>query len=113
MQFLMGLNDSFAAIRGTILMMNPLPDTRKTHAFVLQQERQADVAVKKEAVMANFQKTAIPSNRAPETRQRPKCSHCGRVGHSIERCFFLHGFPPDSGSSGKSAPNKDKKAMTH
>ncbi|KAL5549597.1 hypothetical protein UlMin_004828 [Ulmus minor] len=32
MQFLMGLNDSFTAVRGSILMMNPLPDTRKTHA---------------------------------------------------------------------------------
>ena len=54
MQFLMGLNDSFAAVRRSILMMNPLPDTRKNHALVLQQERQADVAVKREAAMANF-----------------------------------------------------------
>ena len=36
MQFLMGLNDSFATVRGSILMMNPLPNTRKTRALVLQ-----------------------------------------------------------------------------
>ncbi|KAG6518884.1 hypothetical protein ZIOFF_022365 [Zingiber officinale] len=40
MQFLMGLNDSFSIIHGSILLMNPLPDTRKVHALVQQHERQ-------------------------------------------------------------------------
>lgn len=44
MQFLMGLNDSFSTIRGSILFMNPLPNTRKVHALTLQHERQAKVA---------------------------------------------------------------------
>ena len=35
MQFLMGLNESYAIVRGSILMMSPLPDTRKVHALVL------------------------------------------------------------------------------
>ena len=39
MQFLMGLNDSFSTIHGSILMMSPLPDMRKLHALILQQER--------------------------------------------------------------------------
>ncbi|KAL5569103.1 hypothetical protein UlMin_025678 [Ulmus minor] len=36
MQFLMGLNDFFATVRGSILMMSPLPNTRKAHALFLQ-----------------------------------------------------------------------------
>ncbi|KAH7577028.1 hypothetical protein JRO89_XS01G0195000 [Xanthoceras sorbifolium] len=43
MQFLMGLNESFATLRGSILIMSPLLDSRKVHALVLQQERQTDV----------------------------------------------------------------------
>ena len=39
MQFLMGLNDSYAAIRGQILLMHPLPDTRRVYSLVLQQGR--------------------------------------------------------------------------
>ncbi|KAL6320564.1 hypothetical protein AAG906_007643 [Vitis piasezkii] len=33
MQFLMGLNDSYAAIRGQILLMQPLPDTRRVYSL--------------------------------------------------------------------------------
>ncbi|KAL6334337.1 hypothetical protein AAG906_014738 [Vitis piasezkii] len=34
MQFLMGLNDSYAAIRGQILLMQPLPDTRRVYSLI-------------------------------------------------------------------------------
>lgn len=40
--FLMGLNESYATFRGSILMINPLPDTRKLQALLLQQEKQID-----------------------------------------------------------------------
>ncbi|KAH7565244.1 hypothetical protein JRO89_XS09G0171500 [Xanthoceras sorbifolium] len=40
MQFLMGLNEPYSQARGAILMMNLLPDTRKTHRLILQHERQ-------------------------------------------------------------------------
>jgi hypothetical protein len=35
MQFLMGLNESYSTIRGSILMMNPLPDTRRVCGLIL------------------------------------------------------------------------------
>ena len=44
MQFLMGLNESYATIRGSILMMSLLLDTWKTHVLVLQHERQTEIA---------------------------------------------------------------------
>ncbi|CAL2277125.1 unnamed protein product [Prunus armeniaca] len=43
MQFLMGLSDTYSTVRGSILMMNPLPDTCKVHGLVLQHERQLEV----------------------------------------------------------------------
>jgi len=40
MQFLMGLNDSYSAIRGQILLMNPLPSIRQAYSSVSQEEKQ-------------------------------------------------------------------------
>ena len=45
MQFLMGLNDSYAAIRGQILLMQPLPDIRRVYSLVLQQEKEVKVSL--------------------------------------------------------------------
>ncbi|KAL5836423.1 hypothetical protein ACOSQ4_015920 [Xanthoceras sorbifolium] len=39
-QFLMGLNESYSAIRGQILLMNPLPSIRQAYAYVCQEEEQ-------------------------------------------------------------------------
>ncbi|KAJ0105686.1 hypothetical protein Patl1_19560 [Pistacia atlantica] len=38
MQFLMGLNESYSAIRGQILLMNPLPDATKAYSYIVQEE---------------------------------------------------------------------------
>ncbi|KAK0606056.1 hypothetical protein LWI29_033682 [Acer saccharum] len=27
-------------------------------------------------------------------REKPVCSHCGIVGHVVDKCYKLHGFPP-------------------
>ncbi|XP_074298217.1 uncharacterized protein LOC141629043 [Silene latifolia] len=39
-QFLMGLNNSYTAIRGTILIQNPLPKIAMVYNILLQEERQ-------------------------------------------------------------------------
>ncbi|KAG2330201.1 hypothetical protein Bca52824_001381 [Brassica carinata] len=26
--------------------------------------------------------------------QKPKCSHCHRIGHTVEKCYKVHGYPP-------------------
>ena len=110
MQFLMGLNDSFATVRGSILMMSPLPDTRKAHALVLQQERQTEVATKREGVghQANYQTGGSKNsyNRSTSSKRNDKkpfyhCTHCNKDGHSNERCFLLHGYPPKHPLHGK------------
>ena len=40
MQFLMGLNETYSAIRGQILLMHPLPSIRQAYASVSQEEKQ-------------------------------------------------------------------------
>ena len=43
MQFLMGLNDSYNAVRGQILLMNPLPSVRKAYSLITQEEKQREI----------------------------------------------------------------------
>ena len=45
MQFLMGLNESYSAIRGQILLMNPLPSVCQAYSFVCQEEKQRLLSV--------------------------------------------------------------------
>jgi hypothetical protein len=39
MQFLMGLNDFYSAIRGQILLMNPLPSIPYAYSSISQEEK--------------------------------------------------------------------------
>nr|GMD37611.1 uncharacterized protein LOC109158736 [Ipomoea batatas] len=35
-----------------------------------------------------------PYTRSTQTRSRPKCTHCGLLGHTQQVCYKLHGSPP-------------------
>jgi hypothetical protein len=37
--------------------------------------------------------TAGKSKTNPK-KDRPLCAHCGGIGHTMEKCFKLHGYPP-------------------
>lgn len=38
--------------------------------------------------------------------QKPKCSHCHKMGHTADKCYKLHCYPPGS------SPSKRKKPRT-
>jgi hypothetical protein len=64
MQFLMGLNDSYSAIRGQILLMNPLPSIRQAYSSVSQEEKQR--------ILSSTHTAIEPSNSAAmAVRGRP------------------------------------------
>lgn len=42
-QFLMGLNDTYDAIRGQILLLEPLPNVSKAYSMILWVEKQREV----------------------------------------------------------------------
>ena len=98
-------------------MMSLLPDTRKVHALILQQERHTYVVIKRDngGSHANYQSVtpSNPTNQVAASGKKPPyhCTHCDMDGHSIERCFFLHGFPPGHKFHGKNV--KPKKNAAH
>ncbi|KAL3519891.1 hypothetical protein ACH5RR_018040 [Cinchona calisaya] len=103
-------------------MMRPFTDTRKGHALVLQQERQADVVAKRDISAGHhaMQSSSVPQTHRPSAllesgtpKRLLKCSHCDSEGHLIDRCFYLHGFPVGHKLQGKNVKPKGKRPSAH
>lgn len=97
----MGLNDSFTATRGQILMMEPKPNLTKVFNLCSQEERQRSMKSTSNVVFQASQDTipteslvAAYSGGYNKSKNRPICSHCGLLGHTVNRCYKLHGYPP-------------------
>ena len=114
MKFLVGLNDSYASIRGQILLMEPLPTINKVFALVSQEERQreltsgpmmhADNSGPTVLAVANYK--PYGGNKNFGRKERPVCSHCGITGHTVEKCYKIHGYPPGYKSRARPAANQ-------
>jgi hypothetical protein len=115
LQFLIGLNESFSHVKGQILLMDPLPPINKVFSLIVQHERQKEIFGSLSTMHNNastlFTKgpASSPSSHIRPTtnssnprhgkpsairKDRPTCTHCGVYGHTMEKCYRLHGFPP-------------------
>ena len=100
MQFLMGLNDSYSQIKGQILLMEPVPSINKFYSLLIQEERQRRVGSSNNHIestalaMKGSNSTFILSRgKNSKGKDRPICTHYEKLGHTVEKCFKLHGFP--------------------
>lgn len=105
LQFLMGLNESFAAARGQILMMNPLPSVPQAFSLIKQEERQRQGYIISSSFIANAsakkfthqQPNASTDGSSLEgnnvKKQGLKCNYCHKEGHLKETCYKLVGYP--------------------
>ena len=100
----MGLNESFSQVRGQLLLMDPLPPINKVFALISQEEKQRTVMTNMGAPILFHVKH--DHNKANQGRFQKKdkslCTHCGLHGHTIEKCYKLHGYQ-----------KKDKSLCTH
>ena len=113
MQFLMGRNDIHVAIRGQILLMQPLLDTRRVYSLILQQEKQVEVSLhdgnmKHHAMIAERDNKIVLARQSQRQKAPLHCSYCDRDYHSLEKCYYLHGFPVGHKLHGKNVkpPNQ-------
>jgi hypothetical protein len=109
MQFLMGLNDSYKAIRGKILLLNPLLDVRQTYSSIVQEEKQRSLGDTHETTetatitVQQVELTALAvlsgqgaSSCSNSFNRKPlHCSYCDNDHHVRDTCWKLHGYPPD------------------
>jgi len=117
MHFLMHLNENYEAIRGQILLLDPLPTVNKAYSMIQRVETQRNVTgnltVTRDMAanvtrLANLTNTGEQDNVAsaflarggPKARKdikKPKsnrfCDHCQRSGHTTDQCFKLIGYP--------------------
>ncbi|XP_073057276.1 uncharacterized protein [Primulina eburnea] len=106
MQFLMGLNESYAQNRTQILMMDPLPVVSKIFSLIMQEERQRSIHTD----MTSFPKSSAPFHSPPiaavkgtfggkdsrgnKIYNRPIYSHYNILGYTMDKCYKLHGYSP-------------------
>jgi len=125
LQFLMGLNDDYNSVRGNILMMNPLPSIGHVYSMLIQEEKQreirstgnfitdsASLAVESHKPHQYYRgkvdkvDTRVESSNSRFERNEGKksilfCNYYKKPGHSIEKCYRLHGFSPSNKYKGQ------------
>lgn len=118
LRFLKGLNDNFATLRLHIMLMEPLPEVNKAFAMIIQQERQYSNTqvtgnsgfisqVSSDDAYAHYgsaypnssyinfgEGTACTTGFSGNNNKKVQCTFCGLQGHTIEKCYRKHGFPP-------------------
>lgn len=102
-QFLFGLNESFANVRSQVLMMEPFPSLFKVFSLVVQEERLRTILEdqffgESMVIPDNSINVALISGPSSGFKQniidRFFCTHCKAKRHSKERCYKLIGYPP-------------------
>ncbi|XP_042977276.1 uncharacterized protein LOC122308156 [Carya illinoinensis] len=82
--------------------MDPLPSMNRIFSLVLQEEKQREIKMNSTlsfdsiaAVTTKNTKNVNSFNKQSGSRKdRPICSHCGYTGHTSDKCYRIHGFPP-------------------
>ncbi|KAG7566078.1 hypothetical protein ISN44_As10g026850 [Arabidopsis suecica] len=103
-KFLMGLNEGYEQTRRHILMLKPIPTIEEAFNIVTQDERQKSIRPTTRVDSVAFQATApvietadygyIAAYNTGRPIQKPICTNCGKTGHTVQRCFKIHGYPP-------------------
>lgn len=105
-QLLAGLNRDYDQTKTNILSTDPLPTVNKAYYILLQVERQNKLnekphtEVQQSAFVSMKQHHSSYSQGGKRDFKNPrvdkndrKCDHCKRVGHTIDQCFKLTGYP--------------------
>uniref|UniRef100_A0A2N9EEU4 Retrotransposon Copia-like N-terminal domain-containing protein n=2 Tax=Fagus sylvatica TaxID=28930 RepID=A0A2N9EEU4_FAGSY len=58
--------------------------------------------VQSTALLCNTESAeSTPAKQGFQKRDKPTCSHCGLIGHTMEKCYKLHRYPPGYKTKGK------------
>ncbi|GJS69702.1 ribonuclease H-like domain-containing protein [Tanacetum coccineum] len=115
MQFLMGLNDVFQPIRSSLLARETLPDVKDAFAIISREESHRGIASSSSSSVTKPQVSSFvaisnswnnngnkkfdnnkrtgnsTNNRGPNPNLH--CTNYGKVGHTVDRCFDIIGYP--------------------
>ena len=103
MKFLMGVNESFSQVRSQVLLMDPIPSLSKIYSLMIQEETQRSIpnapVVKLDSIVLAAKVSTDQVNHVTNLvnsggkgKDRLVCTHCGKTGHTVDKCYKLHGF---------------------
>uniref|UniRef100_A0A803PRT7 Polyprotein n=1 Tax=Cannabis sativa TaxID=3483 RepID=A0A803PRT7_CANSA len=101
-----GLNESYSAARSQILMQDPIPNINKVYATLIQEERQRGL----NNASAENSESGQFTGSSQFGRSKMVCTHCGMTGHTIAKCYKIHGYPPGHKFHGRGKPQASKTA---
>ncbi|KAJ0852481.1 putative transcription factor interactor and regulator CCHC(Zn) family [Helianthus annuus] len=98
MQFLMGLDDVYHPVRTNLLTREPLPSVKVAFSIVSREEshRNSSSGSKTQSVSFVSRTTQSFDQKKKEFKgpnPNLKCTHCNKLGHTVDRCFELVGYP--------------------
>ncbi|XP_076894024.1 uncharacterized protein LOC143546196 [Bidens hawaiensis] len=121
MQFLMGLDDIYQPVRTGLLTRDPLPTIKTAFSITSREESHRTcnnptkgVNVGSVSKFNNFTNNKKKFNKGPNPNL--KCTHCHKLGHTVDRCYELVGYPqgykPKSGQ-GNNQGNRVNHSMSN
>ncbi|KAG4192484.1 hypothetical protein ERO13_A07G161305v2 [Gossypium hirsutum] len=89
----MGLNETYAAVRSQILLMQPLPSVNRAYSMIVQEEGQRSLS----SVLPHASEPIdlLSTVSGNHKKFNGTCDFCKVKGHKKESCYHLIGFPPD------------------
>ncbi|KAK2634033.1 hypothetical protein Ddye_028825 [Dipteronia dyeriana] len=87
----MGLNPSFSNIKAQMLLQKPIPTFNDAFSAIQQEEKQREVSFH---IVSQEHMAMATCASTPNLSKLPSkyfCTHCKVYGHSLERCFKIHG----------------------
>lgn len=99
-KFLAGLNDSYASARSQIIMKKNVPTLAEVYNLLDQDHSQRSInPVQNASVFHIATPEILPASASinaaynSQKTNRPVCSHCGYNGHTVDKCYKIHGYP--------------------
>lgn len=129
-RFIKGLNDEFEPVKSQVLLSSPLPDVKTTFAMAVKLERKLQYSAGQSQFSGNQPLVFYANGPARQgnygykygnpsggkgakkdyqnqkygyNAKAPVCTFCNMVGHTVDKCYRKHGFPP--GYKGKGQVN--------
>ncbi|KAJ0626039.1 putative transcription factor interactor and regulator CCHC(Zn) family [Helianthus annuus] len=108
MQFLMGLDDVYQPVRTNLLTRDPLPSVKTAFSIISREESHRGTNVVSKGQNVGFVSKSNQTfdskkkfNRGPNPNL--KCTHCNKLGHTVDRCYEIVGYPQGPKSKGDKA----------
>ncbi|KAJ0011025.1 hypothetical protein Pint_34053 [Pistacia integerrima] len=117
------------------MLMHPLSTVKKAYSLLCEEEKQRgltetkssdlihamsihtyDNSKESQPVASRQQKQWSSTHSKPQGNRKPlHCSYCEGTTHTVDRCYFLNGFPVGHKLHGKDVqpPNRSRKTVAH